>query len=236
MPKATYLRFFLDFDGTLVPLASHPDAVLLEAKRRHLLTEVAQRYPTAIVSGRSRNSLLRHLGDGPWHLIGDHGCDAGDDYSPLPQEVLKQFTEATDKLAQQLPADTFLEKKKYSFTLHYRHKPELKNAYHGLLAQFLAESEITTFYQLTQAKMAWEIRPHFNKGDAVFRLLAKNPGFPIVIGDDTTDEAMFSQVVPNGLCVHVGSSSDTLAPYHIDDVAGVWSFLSQFQKPVASQN
>ena len=45
--------FCLDYDGTLAPLVADPAAARLPPGTRALLREIADRHPTAIVSGRS---------------------------------------------------------------------------------------------------------------------------------------------------------------------------------------
>ena len=56
--------WIFDFDGTLVPIARHPEKVVLPMATRHLLKELAQRFPdrVGILSGRALKHLRRRVG------------------------------------------------------------------------------------------------------------------------------------------------------------------------------
>jgi len=66
----------LDFDGTLAPIVDDPAQAVMSPETRRLLSELALRYPCAIVSGRPRADLLPRLaGTGVHFVVGNHGLE-----------------------------------------------------------------------------------------------------------------------------------------------------------------
>ncbi|KAK4389450.1 putative trehalose-phosphate phosphatase F [Sesamum angolense] len=49
------LVMFLDYDGTLSPIVDDPDRAFMSSEMRSALNSVAKHFPTAIISGRSRD-------------------------------------------------------------------------------------------------------------------------------------------------------------------------------------
>ena len=77
---------FLDYDGTLSPIVSHPEDAWLPESLRQTLQSLAARVPVAILSGRDLDDVRgRVLVDGIVYA-GSHGHPAGDPgpatYSP----------------------------------------------------------------------------------------------------------------------------------------------------------
>ena len=68
---------FLDFDGTLVEIASAPSLVQVPATLPHLLCELADRLDGAVfvVSGRPLDQLARMLAPYAGAIAGDHGLE-----------------------------------------------------------------------------------------------------------------------------------------------------------------
>ena len=66
-----------DYDGTLAPIVATPAAARMRPSTRHLLTNVAARYPCVVISGRRLDDLAKRLQRVPiWHLLGDHGFES----------------------------------------------------------------------------------------------------------------------------------------------------------------
>ena len=66
---------FLDFDGTLCPIVSHPELAVLNNETRQALRRVADRYPVAVVSGRDRLDVAGRVALDDVYYAGSHGCD-----------------------------------------------------------------------------------------------------------------------------------------------------------------
>lgn len=75
MRAAPELLLLLDYDGTLVPFANTPEAAAPTPELRELLRKLASRPGTTvhIVSGRTRETLARWVGDLPIGLHAEHG-------------------------------------------------------------------------------------------------------------------------------------------------------------------
>src|SRR6267142_5502760 len=69
------LAVFLDYDGTLTPIVSHPEDAWLPDSMRQTLQSLAARVPVAILSGRDLDDVRgRVLVDGIVYA-GSHGFD-----------------------------------------------------------------------------------------------------------------------------------------------------------------
>src|SRR5437660_11510264 len=69
------LAVFLDYDGTLTPIVSHPEDAWLSDSMRQALRSLAERVPVAILSGRDLDDVRgRVLVDGIVYA-GSHGSD-----------------------------------------------------------------------------------------------------------------------------------------------------------------
>jgi trehalose-6-phosphatase len=51
------LALFLDYDGTLSPIVDNPENALMSDEMRAAVRHVASLFPTAIISGRSRDKV-----------------------------------------------------------------------------------------------------------------------------------------------------------------------------------
>ena len=89
-----------DYDGTLAPIVARPAAARMRARTRRLLESVAQRYPTVIISGRSRDDLRRRIGAIPvFHLSGNHGLEPWAQDSRYTRQVRRWVRELERALA-----------------------------------------------------------------------------------------------------------------------------------------
>ena len=75
--QAQNLFLFLDYDGTLAPIAAHPELALCPPQvRRHLeeLRDLPRVYPV-IISGRSLEDLRARVGIPGIRYVGNHGLE-----------------------------------------------------------------------------------------------------------------------------------------------------------------
>jgi len=148
--------------------------------------------------------------------IGGHGAEmrlSGDHVTQTQQEGV------IDETVRNLVADasTFdpriiLEDKEFSLAIHYRLAPQLEHTLKAKIAAIIACLGAEDL-EVLHGKSVIEIKPvNFSKGKAVCSLM-KNPPFvhrkPIFVGDDTTDESVFS-VLP--LLGGLGYSVERLIP------------------------
>jgi len=236
--KAGPVFLFLDFDGTLAPLARTPREAVLPAGLADLLHRLSTlaAVKLAVVSGRRLDDLRQKVGIDGIIYSGNHGLECkgpGIAFDPgIDESLLNQLSEMAQGLRKEMAVfkGAEVEDKKYSVSVHYRN---VSAADHDALLR--AVKAVLMPYQqadgfvLTYGKMVAEIRlnTNWNKGKIVRWLLDRFPGTaPIYLGDDRTDEDAFAVVRPLGLAVLVGEGQgDSQADFFLRDPAEVQKFL-----------
>jgi trehalose 6-phosphate phosphatase len=236
-PLATIGRaaVFLDFDGTLVDLADHPDAVIIVPSLVPLIETLSHRLDgrVAIVTGRAIAALEALLGSVTIAVAGSHGGEfrraatagAVAEIEPLAPALPAAVADAVECFAR-ANGGLLVEPKPFSIAVHYRRHPE---ALEALLAcaQDLAS---THGMAVKHGKQVIELAmPGSDKGTAARRFMAL-PTFagatPLFLGDDVTDEDAFQAVrALGGHGVLVGAMRPTAASFRLPDVAAVHRWL-----------
>jgi trehalose 6-phosphate phosphatase len=241
---------FLDYDGTLAPLAATPDLAILPEATREALTRAAGRFPVAILSGRDREDVAAKVGLPDLVYAGCHGFDiagpAGTEtrlrreVGPnLPAEIASAAMELAKALGT-IPG-VLIEPKRFALSVHYRlaaeeSVPEIERAVDAALAAHPA-------LQKGFGKKLFELRPKlsWHKGKALLWILCRlggcRPGentaerVPIYIGDDLTDEDAFRAVSERGIGIVVlhedALDRQTAAAYSLRDPEEVREFLGR---------
>lgn len=204
---------FLDFDGTLVDLASQPEAVVVPPGLTGTLASLAQYLggALALISGRPIAQIDGFLR--PLHLpaAGVHGAErrtADGQVALLHTHPLEHVEEVAAEVAAQHPR-LLVEIKRGSVALHYRQAPELEQLCLQVMQAAVQESPGLT---LLRGKMVVEAKPGgASKGNAIEAFLQEPPFAgrkPIFVGDDCTDEVGFATVQRlQGLGVKVGDGA-----------------------------
>ncbi len=231
------LAIFLDLDGTLVPIAERPSAILIDDKLRHMLQLLHQRSggALALISGRSIDDLDRHLKPLTLPAAGQHGLErrsaSGRRTEVGSRESLGPAKQAIEALLQRHP-DVLVEEKGLSLAVHYRNRPMLASWLHRSLRALVREHsrELT----LQRGKRVLEVKlAGADKGEAIAAFLEEAPfrgRRAVFIGDDSTDEHGFAVVnAAHGLSVKVGAGT-TVARYCLPDVAAVVDLLTAIAK------
>ncbi|OVA03453.1 Trehalose-phosphatase [Macleaya cordata] len=73
--KDKRIALFLDYDGTLSPIVDNPDCAFMSDAMRLAVRDVAECFPTAIISGRSRDKVYDFIGLTGLYYAGSHGMD-----------------------------------------------------------------------------------------------------------------------------------------------------------------
>jgi trehalose-phosphatase len=223
----------LDFDGTLVPLASDPDQVRLDPVVRQVLRRLAN-HPRAtvyIISGRRLASLRRVATVPGLHLLGLHGWERRG--VSFPRGERRLLREAKRWLAPRLPRSPGikLEDKGLSLAVHHRGATRLA-VQRARRVTRQARDRFRPGLHLLAGKKMWELLPAAvdGKGPATKWLLGKLPrrALPIFIGDDVSDETAFA-VLPHGLTLHVGGKASTKARYWLRNPGEVREFLGRLE-------
>lgn len=213
---------FLDFDGTLVELASTPDAVVVDDGLRGLIRALSQQLDgrVAIVSGRPARQVSEMLSVNV-SIVGSHGMEfMTDGVVQMPQRplALSQIEGAARALADRLPG-VLVEVKPLGVAIHYRQFPAAA-AEAIALAEALAQQHGLA---VQPGKMMIEVRAAGgDKGTAILRLL-QEPNMvgarPVFMGDDHTDEPGFAAVEQmNGAGILVGEQRATAASHWLGGV------------------
>lgn len=194
------IALLLDVDGTLIEFGPTPMEVHVPASLKHTLAKLRDLLSGALclVSGRP----LAHLDIlfAPLRIacIGGHGAEN----RLTPGEVVQAAAAPIDpELRRRLLAiatDTpgvLAEGKQYSLALHYRLAPEREEHVRAEIARICADFPGDSV-EVLPGKAVFEVKPRaFDKGIAVQALML-NPPFagrrPIFLGDDVTDESVFS--------------------------------------------
>ena len=232
------LAVFLDYDGTLTPIVSHPEDASLSDSMRQTLRSLAARLPVAILSGRDLDDVRgRVLVDGIVYA-GSHGFDIagagglrrelGDAYLPVLDAAENELREALDDIA-----GAQLERKHFSVAAHYRNVNE-NDAGRVALAVHAVAAKHGQLRRI-DGKKVYELLPDidWSKGKAVLWLLEtlevdRGKALPIYIGDDRTDEDAFCTLEKRGIGILVSEQPQaTAASYWLKDPDEVECFLRE---------
>ncbi len=224
----------LDYDGTLVGFQNRPE----DAKPTPELLDVLKKlcadpYNHVVInSGRDQDTLQNWLGDLPLSLAAEHGACykdkgvwhrniANPNWSEGLLSILRMFVAKTPH--------SHLEIKNTAVAWHYREA----DAWLGeLRAQQLVRALVSVcqqqHLQILQGNKVVEIKsPEFTKGSEVKRLL-QNAGYDFIlaIGDDTTDNDMFSALPDTAVTVKIGTVSEC-ARYNLRTQKETLPFLNR---------
>jgi trehalose 6-phosphate phosphatase len=211
---------FLDYDGTLTPIADRPEDAVISQGMRRTVRELAGRCPVCVVSGRDRWVVQQLMGLDNLIVAGSHGFDIWSPEGTIEREEGTEFEVLLDRVKTRLHEEldliegALVEPKRTSVAAHYRlvsdeERPRVK----GVVDTILAEHHDKL--RITPGKMVYEIQPkiEWDKGRAVLYLLEtldldREDVVPLYLGDDVTDEDAFEALANRGIGIFVGSSDD----------------------------
>ncbi|KAL6550201.1 hypothetical protein OROMI_020689 [Orobanche minor] len=191
------LVVFLDYDGTLSPIVDDPDRAFMSIHMRSVIKSVAEHFPTAIISGRSRDKVYELVGLSELYYAGSHGMDIIFPAKDMVRKNHLNCVKSTDHKGKEVnlfqPASEFIpmidevfrnlveitkdikgskvENHKFCVAVHYRNVDE--NSW-PVIAQYV--HDVLNEYprlRLTHGRKVLEVRPmiDWNKGKAVEFLL-----------------------------------------------------------------
>ncbi len=215
--SADRLLLLLDYDGTLVPFARAPDLAAPDRQLRDLLSALAAKpgVRVHVVSGRTRESLERWLGDLPIGLHAEHGylsrMTPEQPWAAMEEVSVAWKADARrvlDQMTQSTPG-ALVEEKTSSLAWHWRMaEPELGAARAEELVRRLEEQLQAAQVDLLRGEKVIEVRPRdVTKARVVERLLSQlEPPLPTIaaMGDDRTDEDTFRALPPEAITIGVG--------------------------------
>jgi trehalose 6-phosphate phosphatase len=220
----------LDFDGTLAPIVESRHRARLPPATVRLLRSVAEAWPCAVISGRSRADVAARLGGVRLlAVVGNHGAE---DRPALPGAA--GWRQRVRIWRGQLEAGLVgvrgveIEDKGLSLAVHVRGAAAERRAAVALGA--LEGARIVGGKRVRNATALGAP----DKGDALLRL-ARRGGYErvIFVGDDDTDEDVFRRAPEFPLVgVAVGRRRHSAAAYYLhrqQDVAQLLSALRELR-------
>ena len=214
----------LDYDGTLVPFANYPQLAKPSRQLLNCLHRLGAnpRNELVLLSGRDKAALENWFGALPVGLVAEHGAWIKEyekswqiikplraDWKTILFPILQSYTD-------RVPG-SWIEEKEFSVVWHYRVADEERGT---LAARELTDDLIALTanidVQVMQGNKTVEVRnAGVHKGLASQRWLLKNPfDFILAIGDDLTDEDMFTLLPGRAYSIRVGNRP-TRARFHL---------------------
>lgn len=227
---------FLDYDGTLAPIAPRPELATLPEPTRAVLRDLAGRGPVAILSGRGREDVAALVGLAELTYAGSHGFDiAGPTLRrEVGEGIPERIEEASARLCRRLDgiAGVLVEPKRFAVAIHFRlaapgDLPRIESAVDAV------QAELPDLRKVPGRKI-FELRPDldWDKGHALLWLLEalhEDAGaIPLYLGDDVTDEDAFRAIADRGIGILVaGEPRETAAAYSLRSTDEVRRFLEK---------
>jgi trehalose 6-phosphate synthase/phosphatase len=237
--KRRPLALFLDYDGTLASIATHPTMVRMSDEMISALRACAAREDTqvAVISGRSLRDIRSQVPVQGVIFAGNHGLEIeGPGIASYRHPDIEHYTDRAKDLAaklEQLDVEgVWVEAKGASLTLHFREAPIDS---HERVAAEARRVVRDAGFQARDALCAVEARPPigWDKGHAVLHVLRDcyGPGWSeslraIYVGDDETDEDAFRALSGLGATFRVGAADQpTRARRRLSGVEAVETLL-----------
>jgi alpha,alpha-trehalase len=235
---------FLDYDGTLIPIARRPELAALAPDMKGLLRSLAGRFKVAIISGRSLFDLEKLVGVRGIYYVGNHGLEISGPgvkfvqreagrTSPAIAEICRKLERGLEKID-----GAIIENKGLTASLHYREVKRKQIAdMREIFEEIVKPYAISEVIRVTHGKKVFEIKPNikWDKGNAVLWIIEavdpKKELVPVYIGDDRTDEDAFLALKNRGITILVSEKpKESHAKFFLRDVKEVKMFLKKLVK------
>lgn len=222
---------FLDFDGTLAPIAPRPDEAAVPAPVRAALATLAAlpAAAVAIVTGRRLEDVDRLLAPLVLPAAGSHGLERRDASGQVTPVVVDdaQVNDAVSRLAAFADAEgLLLEHKPGGASLHFRGRDTLEGACLALADEIEARHPAL---RVVRGKRVVEVMPReVDKGRAVEAFMSEAPfagRVPVAVGDDRTDEDAFAAANRLGGCAVKIGEGESVAAFRCVDIAEFHAWL-----------
>ncbi|RCR71442.1 bifunctional alpha,alpha-trehalose-phosphate synthase (UDP-forming)/trehalose-phosphatase [Larkinella punicea] len=226
----------LDYDGTLVNYKTKPELAAPPIEVINVLGRLASRRENyvVIISGRDQQTLDEWLGFLPIDMVAEHGSyikqqglwrrDILDDgsWKQIVSPVLIDFVTRCP--------GSFIEEKSHSLAWHYRSAESETGFVRSRELITTLENLLPYQLRVIDGNCVVEIKStETDKGKVAKQLsLARPYDFVLAIGDDRTDEDMFTALtLENQYTVKVGPGS-THAAHRVENVQEVLALLKDF--------
>ena len=223
------LLYAFDFDGTLAPISNDRHSVTVPAGILRWLSELAKRASCAIVSGRALADVAFRVNGYIPHVIGNHGIESPLTSSNVLLDAERTCADWKQQMRNSLHSLTALgveiEDKRYTLTVHLR---GARNPTEAAVNAIAALRQLTPMPELIEGKYSINALPPGQTGKgpatlALMRHLGRTGLF--FMGDEATDESVFSLVQGVTMGVHVGRQENSHAKFYLQNQAEVEELL-----------
>ena len=225
---------FLDYDGTLVPIRELPELAVPDVQIMDLTEKLSSLTEVVIISGRNRDFLDKWFSDLNLTLVAEHGAfikKPGKDWESAlgGNDAWKEKIMPTMKRFANRCKGSFVEEKRVSLSWHYRNADEDLSSLRVIELKNELERQILNMplqiidgHKVVEVKMAG-----YNKGTAASKLISTGIyDFILAIGDDKTDEELFTALPDTAVTIKVGKGP-TLASYNFLKQSSVVGFIGK---------
>ncbi len=214
----------LDYDGSLVPLQEDYRTARPSAALMRLLETLCASKSTDVVliSGRPASDLQKWFSKLPINLVAEHGASIkmadrktwriierpDTRWKRILQPVLEKYTDAKQ--------GTRIEVKAHTLVWHYRSASPYYAHKNAVIIKRVLKPLLKQYgVQLMQGNKVLEIKnPHVSKGEVARTWLKRDYDFILGVGDDVTDEDLFTALPPSAYSIKVGRGR-TMARYRL---------------------
>ena len=244
--KAQQVLLFLDYDGTLTPIAPKPGMAQLSAGAKEILARISRhsRFQLTIISGRSLAELKALVGLENIAYAGNHGLEIESPQGSFIHPAARQFQpllrEVGKKLREKLAGinGILIEDKGLTLSVHYRLVKETElTRVRQLFCEAIECREMKDRLKVTEGKRVLEVRPpvEWDKGKAIQWLLdiyGMQRSLPIFAGDDVTDEDGFKVLRRvGGISIFVGKDkASSAADYYLNSPEQLGHWLGKLSQ------
>jgi len=214
----------LDFDGTLAPIVSRPEAAQMRASTSRLLARASALYPTVVISGRAHPDVVARVkGLGLRSVVGNHGLEPWKATRRIHKRV-REWRPLFESALGDEPG-VMIEDKNYSLAVHFRRsraKKRVKKIVEDIAASL---QRVRMIPGIEVINIVPADAPH--KGIALERERSRlHCDTAIYIGDDETDEDVFALDQPGRLLtIRVGRKESSRADFYIDSQKDIDALL-----------
>lgn len=229
---------FLDYDGTLVGFNSLPDRAKPDEQLLKLLMELTNdpRNTVVLISGRERHNLAEWFRGLNLHIIASHGLwirhpdqtdwtmtiSLDNDWKDSVRNILELYTD-------RMPG-SFVEEKDYSLVWHYRQcDPDMVGVKLSEVRETLLSMIQSSTLGIQEGNKILEIKDNrVNKGYTASNFIGHEEyDFIFAVGDDYTDEDLFSALPQSAYTVKIGVGN-TNARYYLKSWISMRLILKKF--------
>jgi len=243
--KESRLCLFLDYDGTLSPIAKAPHKAVIPYAVKSLLKKLSRKpgCMVAIISGRSLVDVKKRVGVKGIIYSGNHGLEVEGPkirYKPVvPARYRKALVKIKEGLKEKLKGikGVIIEDKWLSLALHFRQVKKrdvnlIKTVFREatIIPSVVKEIKVRAGKKVLEAGFPVE----WDKGKITLWLLSRQKFSAggkevaaVYIGDDTTDEDAFKALRKGGITVFVGEKKPSYAKYYLNNSKEVYKFLKR---------